>query len=191
MCYLVLIVTASFTPYWRCAILIILLCWSVYWGDLLAEIPFYTGALLADMSILLSKANNSIATGGATSRFHRINKYWPMSLGIFGLFLCSYPTNNAQLAGWSRAMILIGQMIFNPQCIPPHPPFLIPRGTPMGLLLRRLRNPNLRNPLLSLPSPHVLTPLRSLLRQHLFPRLPHPRLSNAVRPSLGDLRNDP
>jgi hypothetical protein len=116
MCYLVLIVTASFTPYWRCAILIILLSWSVYWGDLLAEIPFYTGALLADMSILLSKANNSIST--ATPRFDRINKYWPMSLGIFGLFLCSYPTNNAQMAGWSRVLIQIGHMIFNPECIP-------------------------------------------------------------------------
>ena len=61
----------------------------------------------------------------------------------------------------------------------------------MGLLVRRLRNLNLRNPLLSLPSPHLLTPLRSLLRQHLLPRLPHPRLPNALRPSLGDLRNDP
>lgn len=115
MCYLVLIVTASFTPYWRCAILVILLCWSVYWGDLLAEIPFYTGALLADMSILLSKANNSIST--ATSRYERINKYWPMALGIFGLLVCSYPTNHAELAAWSRGMTHLGNMVLHPQCL--------------------------------------------------------------------------
>jgi len=123
MCYLVLIVTASFTPYWRAAILVILLCWSVYWGDLLAEIPFYTGALLADMSILQrSNANNSVVSTSSTSRLERLIKdYWPMTLGILGLLVCSYPSNHAELAGWSRAMTRLGNTLF-PQCMyPSHP----------------------------------------------------------------------
>ena len=185
MCYLVLIVTASFTPYWRCAILVILLCWSVYWGDLLAEIPFYTGALLADMSILLSKANNSLST--STSRFERINKYWPMTLGIFGLLICSYPTNHADLAGWSRAMTHIGNMVLHPQCMPrvALTSMLIGRGTPMVLQLHWIRYSYLCNPLFPRPAPHFLSPLRSLLRQYFLPRLSHPLVPYALGSSVG------
>ena len=124
MCYLVLIVTASFTPYWRRTVFIILLSWSVYWGDLLAEIPFYTGALLADMSIVLSKVR-SIPVSTTAPRFERLYKHWAMALGIFGLFICSYPSNNADLAGWSRAMIRIGNLILHPQCSSPSPSLIV------------------------------------------------------------------
>jgi hypothetical protein len=116
MCYLVLIITASFTPYWRCVVFIVLLSWSVYWGDLLAEIPFYTGALLADMSIVLSKANSSVST--APSRFAHLRQFSPLatSLGLLGLMICSYPTNNAEMAGWSRFMTRLGERILHSQC---------------------------------------------------------------------------
>src|SRR5579859_6592629 len=125
MCYLVLSVTASFTPYWRRTVFVILLSWSVYWGDLLAEIPFYTGALLADLSIILSEVRSIPVSTTTTPRFERLHKHWPMALGIFGLFICSYPSNNADMAGWSRAMIRIGNLILQPQCSPPFPPLLI------------------------------------------------------------------
>lgn len=98
MCYLVLIVTADFTPLWRPAVLfLILLTWSIYWGDLLAEIPFYIGALLAHMSIVLSQKSNTVLT--AASHYERLQKYWAVALGILGLFIGSYPPNWAELAG--------------------------------------------------------------------------------------------
>jgi hypothetical protein len=98
MCYLVLIVTADFTPLWRRAVLfLILLTWSIYWGDLLAEIPFYIGALLAHMSIVLSQKSNTVLT--AASHYERLQKYWAVALGILGLFIGSYPPNWAELAG--------------------------------------------------------------------------------------------
>lgn len=117
MCYLVLIITASFTPYWRCAVFVVLLSWSVYWGDLLAEIPFYTGALLADMSILLSKANSSVSAAPS-----RLRQFTPIatSLGILGLMICSYPTNNAEMAGWSRFMTRLGERVLHSQCTRPY-----------------------------------------------------------------------
>lgn len=122
MCYLVLLITASFTPNWRCAVLIVLLSWSVYWGDLLAEIPFYTGALLADMSILLSKTNGSLTA--RKSRLAHLQQFSPTALGIIGLLICSYPTNNAEMAGWSRFMTHVGQMVLHPHC---HRPYMCHR----------------------------------------------------------------
>ena len=114
MCYLVLIVTANFTPYWRRAIFLILLTWSIYWGDLLAEIPFYIGALFADMSIVLSQKSATVST--ATPRYERVQKYWPMALGVFSLFICSYPPNWAERAGWSHLMMRQGVRFFHPNC---------------------------------------------------------------------------
>jgi hypothetical protein len=118
MCYLALIVTANFTPHWRRAVFLSLLTWSIYWGDLLAEIPFYIGALLADMSIVLSQKSNTVST--TASHRERLHKYWPVALGILGLFICSYPPNWAELAGWSRLMMRLGNRFFHPKCTSIH-----------------------------------------------------------------------
>lgn len=116
MCYLVLIITANFTPYWRRAVLLFLMTWSIYWGDLLAEIPFYIGALFADMSIVISQQGNSVST--SSTRFNRWQKFWPLAIGILGLFICSYPPNWAELSGWSYFMMRLAARIFHRHCIP-------------------------------------------------------------------------
>jgi hypothetical protein len=119
MCYLVLIITANFTPYWRRAVLLFLMTWSIYWGDLLAEIPFYIGALLADMSIVLSQQGNPVST--SSSRFDRWQKSWPLAIGFLGLFICSYPPNWAELSTWSHFMMRLAARIFHQHCIPLYP----------------------------------------------------------------------
>ena len=113
--YLILVVTASFTPYYRCLVFVVLLAYSIYLGDLLGEIPFYTGALLADLAIILQK--DSVSTRPRLSgQYSWIKGYWPIALALLALYISSYPTNNAHLAGWSRFLTDLGTTIFHPKC---------------------------------------------------------------------------
>lgn len=131
--YLVLVVTSSFTPFWRNTIIVLLLANSIWDGDILGEIPFYTGALLADISLLLSSSESSPTStpqwNGPLSRF--VKNYWAITLGLFGGFLASYPPNNPEMAAWSRFLRRIGPSILNSSCIfPPSFPILTSTGNP-------------------------------------------------------------
>lgn len=112
--YFTLVITAAFTPLFRRAVFVVLLAYSVYCGDLLGESPFYIGALLADLSIVLSTNMSPIAP--ITRARARWQKYWPIALATFALYISSYPTNNPQLAGWSRSLIRLGHAVLHPQC---------------------------------------------------------------------------
>lgn len=111
--YLALVVTASFTPAHRIAAFSFLIAYSIYGGDLLAEIPFFTGTLLADLALVLQND----MTVSTTSMKNRFSKYWPEILGFVALFIASYPTNSPELAAWSRFMIRIGEKVLHPDCI--------------------------------------------------------------------------
>lgn len=190
MCYLVLIITANFTPYWRRAVFLVLLTWSAYWGDLMAEIPFYIGALMADMSIVLSQKGNTVSTTSSRN-IERLQKYWPVTLGIISLVLCSYPPNWAELSPWSHAMMRLANRFFHSNCTISTFRWIMltDRGTQMGLLSHRLRRPDLLTPPLAHPAPTVLPKLRRLFRQYFLPRLPPPLTSHALRPCMDCLRD--
>ena len=111
--YLALVVTASFTPAHRVAAFTFLIAYSIYAGDLLAEIPFFTGTLLADLALVLQN-DKMVST---TSMKNRFSKYWPEILGFVALLIASYPTNSPELAAWSRFMIRIGEKVLHPDCI--------------------------------------------------------------------------
>jgi hypothetical protein len=100
--YLAILVTCGFTPSCRLAIFLILMAFSVYCGEFLADMPFYTGALLADLAIVIGNPNAN--TSAASSRFRFIKNYWPITLGLFGLILGSYPPDGTDLSAWSRAL---------------------------------------------------------------------------------------
>ena len=114
MVYLALIVTASFTSFYRRIVFLILISYAIYFGDLMGEIPFYTGALLADLSLYLNSQRNSEPTHVA--RFLSVRNCWPMAVVFFGLFLASYPPNSPELAGWSMTMYQVGTHILNSEC---------------------------------------------------------------------------
>lgn len=119
--YLILVITASFTPVYRCTIVIILLMYSVYLGDLMGEIPFYFGVLMAELSLFLSQETVATSPPIFSGRY---SKNWPIMMAVFALLLSSYPTNHADLAAWSRFMTRLGARIFHPHCISPlHPSF--------------------------------------------------------------------
>lgn len=106
--YATLTIAAAFTPYHRSLVVFTLLAYSVWCGDLLGEVPFYTGALLADLSIMLPNESLSIS-----------KSRWPIGLAILALFLSSYPTDNAHLAQWSQVMARIGLAVFPDECTCP------------------------------------------------------------------------
>ena len=113
--YLTLAVTAEFTRFYRNVVFLCILAFCIYAGDLMGEIPFFTGALFADMSIHLNQ-NEQLSNLGSSQSL--IRRYWPELLAVLGLLMASYPTNHAELAGWSRLMTQIGWQLFHPNCIP-------------------------------------------------------------------------
>jgi hypothetical protein len=100
--YLAILVTCGFTPSCRLAIFLILMAFSVYCGEFLADMPFYTGALLADLAIVIGNPNANASS--SPSRFRFIKNYWPITLALFGLVLGSYPPDGTDLSAWSRAL---------------------------------------------------------------------------------------
>lgn len=117
MVYLALIVTASFTPLYRRVVFVILISYAIYFGDLMGEIPFYVGTLLADLSLYLNSQRKNNAEP-QVSRFFSVRNCWPMAVAFFGLFLASYPPNSPELAGWSMFMYQVGTHILNSYCKP-------------------------------------------------------------------------
>jgi len=113
MVYLALIVTASFTSFYRRIVFLILISYAIYFGDLMGEIPFYTGTLLADLSLYLNSQRNAEPH---VARFLSIRNCWPMAVAFFGLFLASYPPNSPELAGWSMFMYQVGTHVLNSYC---------------------------------------------------------------------------
>jgi peptidoglycan/LPS O-acetylase OafA/YrhL len=113
--YLALCVTAGFTPQARIAAFTFLTAYAIYGGDLLGEIPFFTGTLLADLALVLSSSHDTVST--AEPFLGRYHKYWPTSTAVFALIVASYPTNSPELAAWSRVMIRFGERVFHPDCM--------------------------------------------------------------------------
>lgn len=116
--YLTLVVTAEFTRFHRNLIFFCILAFCIYGGDLMGEIPFFTGALLADMSIHLNQQKPAQCPDSPRSLTQR---YWPAALAFLSLLMASYPTNHAELAAWSRFMTAVGEQLFHPYC--KHSPF--------------------------------------------------------------------
>ena len=126
MVYLAPSVTASFTSFGRRTVILILIAYAVYFGDLLGQIPFYTGTLLADLAL-----SSSLESEASSNEFRTptpsVNRSWPIVLTIFALFLASYPPNSEEMAGWSQFLFQIGTHIFHPACTTLFPPFFLTR----------------------------------------------------------------
>jgi len=118
MVYLTLLATSNFTPSWRVAAYIFLTGYSVWFGNLLGDIPFYSGVLLADLSLVIHSNPQTL------TRAHRllglVRNGWPMVLAFVALFISSYPPEGGvELAAWSRFLIRWGYLFFPSHCIIP------------------------------------------------------------------------
>ena len=104
--YLALGTTSAFTPAARRAVFIILTTYSLFYGDFLGDVPFYTGALLADLSLHLKSKTVSPPLSSPESGSHGlisiVKGYWAIAMAIFALFLGSYPPDSPERAPWSE-----------------------------------------------------------------------------------------
>jgi len=118
--YLVLGVTASFTPSRRFLCLLGIVAYSIYAdSDVLSELPFYTGAILADISLVLSDENITSLPLFNTCNERRGNSRWAIVLAFVALYIGSYPPNSYEQATWSQQLNDLGQVIFPSSCTPP------------------------------------------------------------------------
>jgi hypothetical protein len=112
--YLALVVTAAYTPSCRAACLIAITAYCIYLDtDVLANVPFFAGTLLADLSLVVS--NNNTHSLGSLGGFRLglirsyLRHHWAIFVFIVGLFFGSFPPDGAEIAVWSRFLITIGQ----------------------------------------------------------------------------------
>lgn len=107
--YLTLIATSGFTTFWRRVTLLILATFSFANPDPpMTGVCFFTGALLADLSLVLENT-----TLPKTS----MRAIWPFVLAIFALFLGSCPEEGPEKAVWSTGLYEVGIRLF-PGCMP-------------------------------------------------------------------------
>lgn len=120
--YLFLGVTAAFTPTRRFLALLALVIYSSYADrDVLSDIPFYTGAMLADLSLVLNDANFSGLPffNSCTSLSPTDNSRWAILFFFISLYIGSYPPNSYEYATWSQQLDDFGRLIFPTNCLPP------------------------------------------------------------------------
>ena len=192
MVFLALATTASFTGMYRRGVFLTLISYSVYWGDLLGEIPFYTGALLADLAISLNSHHSPVEerTPPVTSRFRSV---WPILLTIFALFIASYPPNSAEMAGWSTFMTWrVGIYIFHSHCILScFNLSLNNRGTSMGVYIFRSVLHYLFNSILAPFASPVIVASPRFLRRDFVLTVPHTRIYDALASRVDDILAHP
>jgi len=91
-------------------------------GDLFEGTPFYTGTLLAELSLLYSSSTPASSLRASSQRFHfrfcNLKGSWPIALALFALFLGSYPYNSPELKSYSRFLTYVGEVLFPSHCNP-------------------------------------------------------------------------
>jgi hypothetical protein len=112
--FLVLIITSSFTSFYRTTALVLLTAWSIVFDrDPLLAIPFYLGTLLADLSLVIDK-NRSTSTLDIRPKLSPtriVREHWPIMLAIFSLFLAGYPPNSPDQTAWSQFLLNCAELI--------------------------------------------------------------------------------
>ena len=120
--FLVLGVTASHTKFCRRWILFLSALYYFNSGDFISSFCFFSGALLADLSLTLrANASNSNTSDAVPShhprlRFRRHISYWPIALAMFALFLGTMPPENENYRPYSRFIYTF----FETHIVPPN-----------------------------------------------------------------------
>jgi peptidoglycan/LPS O-acetylase OafA/YrhL len=120
MIYFLIVVTSSFTTFNRNLLIWFLFayCWYVD-VDVLIDLPFLTGALLADLSLSLAANNGRVPSVKINGPLRHVRNHWAMILFIFSLLVASYPPSDYEMRPWSLFMHQVGQKIFPRDCIHP------------------------------------------------------------------------
>ena len=119
MVYFMLVLTSSFTPIARFMTFIAFIAFSVYSGDFMCALHFYTGSILAYLTLTSAHLISP-------SRSWKELKLWlPIAVAILALFFGSYPDDGTEgEAAWSRFLSRWGESTFPSDCIFP-PSYLL------------------------------------------------------------------
>ena len=117
--YITLVATSSFTPSWRRATIVFLTAYSICFGNVLGDVPFCSGMLLADISIVITKRSNS-QSGTIKPRsglLAVLKNSWAIILALVALLICSFPPEGGQeLATWSHFLDYCADLLFPTHC---------------------------------------------------------------------------
>jgi len=102
--FLVLMTTASATTLWRRIILILTACYFYNSGDFIGPFCFFSGALLAELSLFLRGSRpKEITLNLFGSKWElAIHRIWPIALAVVAFFLATMPPENQLYVAWSR-----------------------------------------------------------------------------------------
>jgi len=106
--FLALVMCVSFTSFWRRTFLVCAMGYFFKNGEF-APFLFFSGALLAEISLVLSSSQQQIKPtiddrDVCPPWVGRAKKHWPTALAILGIFIGSFPPENAHRAAYSRIM---------------------------------------------------------------------------------------
>jgi hypothetical protein len=112
--YTTLIATSNFTPSWRCAALIAMNTFCFYGADwFYTGFCFFTGALLADLSVVLEDRTLPLPPVRKHGRRGITAKLGlPLILAAVAIYIGSYPEEYQDETAWSRYLHLLGDYIF-------------------------------------------------------------------------------
>jgi hypothetical protein len=117
--FLVLVVTASFTPRNRVFSFFFLIAYSMYSdSDVLINIPFFVGALLADLALICDNTPilpywNLDCCGRKVAGFQ---VHWPIMIFLLGLFFGGYPPNHYHERSWSVFLHDLKETLLPEEC---------------------------------------------------------------------------
>src|SRR5436305_8238876 len=95
--FLVLSITTAHTIFWRRIGLFLMALFFFYSGEFISTFCFFSGALLAELSLILrgySTTTKPAHFGSITSR------HWPVGLVTLSLFLATMPPNDPDRVAW-------------------------------------------------------------------------------------------
>jgi hypothetical protein len=116
--WITLIPTMNFTTRWRVVVLLLGAFYFYCARDLALLFLFYSGALLADLSLAMGSTATLKSPSSPTFQRSRvctkqiIKRYWPIVTAIIGLFLGCLPERNPDRQWWSRTLTEYGKAFF-------------------------------------------------------------------------------
>jgi len=116
--YISLFATANFSIQWRGTSLFALATYFYLTGDVSVGPAFFVGALFADLSLFLDVI--IISPSSSPRRLARAPKLLtnptPLIPAVLGVYLGSFPTQDASRAAWSNSLHQMGLNVFPAGC---------------------------------------------------------------------------
>src|SRR5271163_3400973 len=110
--FLAIMITAAQTAFWRRAVLILTTIYYFYSGQFMSIFCFFSGALLADLSLSL-RASSQASEKASPPEYQAeqpsvwvpyLKEYWPIATAIFALLLASVPPQDQHYVYYSRVL---------------------------------------------------------------------------------------